>query len=168
LRHENRDSSSAARRLGLVARGSVAGPAVFLALGLSALSAAENDKDKIDRLIRELGSDEFAQREAASAELEKIGKPALDALRKAAKESKDAEVKVRAKALVDAISGEPKQYAQLVKELGASDFATRVAAGKKLIEIGKPVLRAVREAAQADDLEVRRRAESVIKAIEKR
>jgi HEAT repeat protein len=141
---------------------------ILLALGLSALSAAETDVEKIERLIRQLGSNEFEERNAASEELEKIGKPALEALRKALKDTKDAEVHSRAKALVDAISGEPKQYAQLIKDLNANDYATREAAGKKLIEIGKPVLRAVREAAQSEDLEVRRRAESIIKAIEKR
>jgi hypothetical protein len=132
---------------------------ILLALGCSAVSAAETDVEKIDRLIRQLGNAEFEKRQAASEELEKIGKPALEALRKALKDTKDAEVQARAKTLVDAM---------LIKELNANDYATREAAGKKLIEIGKPVLRAVREAAQSEDLEVRRRAESIIKAIEKR
>jgi hypothetical protein len=50
----------------------------------SACLAAETEAERIDRLIRQLGSDSFAQREAAGKALEGIGTPALDALRKAA------------------------------------------------------------------------------------
>jgi uncharacterized protein (TIGR03067 family) len=54
-----------------------------------------------DRLIRQLGSRKFREREAASKALAKIGEPALDALRKAASDNADAEVRRRAAQLVN-------------------------------------------------------------------
>src|SRR5579875_2756193 len=57
---------------------------------------------KIDKLIEQLGSDVFAEREEASKELAAIGVPALEALRQAAK-SEDAEVRKRAEELLPRI-----------------------------------------------------------------
>jgi uncharacterized protein (TIGR03067 family) len=68
------------------------------ASGLPPPSAVE-----IDRLVKQLGADEFAQREAASKALEALGERALPALREAAKESEDAEVKQRLDAVVAAV-----------------------------------------------------------------
>jgi len=53
-------------------------------------------------LVERLGSGKYAEREAASRDLERQGRIALVALRKA-KEAKDPEVRVRAVALVDKI-----------------------------------------------------------------
>ena len=47
--------------------------------------AQTSDADRIDALVRKLGSSSYVQREQARKELESIGVPALDALRKAAK-----------------------------------------------------------------------------------
>ena len=52
--------------------------------------AAPDNRD-VDRLIRQLGSDEFEEREAATRALKKVGKAALTALQRAAKENADAE-----------------------------------------------------------------------------
>jgi RNA polymerase sigma factor (sigma-70 family) len=57
----------------------------------------------IERLIKQLGSDEFEEREAATRALKKVGKPALEALGEAATENADAEVRTRAAALIVAI-----------------------------------------------------------------
>jgi hypothetical protein len=57
--------------------------------------------DKIARLIRQLSSDNFEERAAASKALEAIGRPALPALRQA-EASDDAEVRRRAKGLIQA------------------------------------------------------------------
>jgi formylglycine-generating enzyme len=69
----------------------------------SACLAAETEAERIDRLIRQLGSESFAQREEAGKALEAIGLPALSALRKAASTSADAEVRRRAGQLVEEV-----------------------------------------------------------------
>jgi hypothetical protein len=76
-------------------------PLACLALGVavaawSVCPAAETEAERIDRLIQQLGSDSFAQREEAGKAREAIGTPALDALRKAASSSEDAAVRRRA------------------------------------------------------------------------
>ena len=50
---------------------------------------------KIQELIKKLGSSDFSERDSATKELEKIGRPALSALRKASN-SGDPEMKLRA------------------------------------------------------------------------
>lgn len=59
-------------------------------------------KEKIDKLVEQMGSGEFVERETATKELAAIGVPALEALRKAAK-SEDAEVRKRAEELLPKI-----------------------------------------------------------------
>jgi hypothetical protein len=77
------------------------GVAVMLALApVGAGSPADAD---VERLVRQLGSDKFKEREAAASALTKVGKPALPALRKAAADSADEEVRARAARLVLAI-----------------------------------------------------------------
>jgi hypothetical protein len=61
------------------------------------------DGKGIERLVKQLGSDEFKEREAASSALRKVGKAALNALLKAAKGSDDLEVRTRAARLILAI-----------------------------------------------------------------
>src|SRR5438128_1630906 len=56
--------------------------------------------DEISRLITQLGSDKFKEREAATKRLREIGEPALAALRKAAAHSADDEVRRRASEVV--------------------------------------------------------------------
>jgi hypothetical protein len=60
--------------------------------------------EKIRQLIKELGADSYEVREKAHQALEKIGKPALDALRKAYKDE-DLEVSSRAQDLIKKITG---------------------------------------------------------------
>jgi hypothetical protein len=85
--------------------------ALLVGLGLALLvslpsPAGESaDKEKIDKLIDQLGSDTFAQRKKAVKELAAVGAPALEALRKAAK-SEDAEVRKHAEELVKKIEKE--------------------------------------------------------------
>jgi hypothetical protein len=61
----------------------------------------KQDQDRIQDLIRKLGSDDFATREQASEELKKAGKPAREALQKAADESDDPEIRQRAKTILE-------------------------------------------------------------------
>ena len=66
-----------------------------------AVAVEPNDKD-IERLIKQLGSRDFRKREAARKELEAIGAPALDALRKAAVASEDLEIRRRTEQIIRA------------------------------------------------------------------
>src|SRR5205085_11318439 len=70
-----------------------AGALSLLALSLTFAAGPESGlpdpgegarRDRIAALVRQLGDKEFAKREAASKELDGIGEPALDALRKGA------------------------------------------------------------------------------------
>ncbi len=82
-----------------------------LALNLSAAGGDEParpsqegpDKAQIGRLIRQLGSNQFSEREAASRQLEKIGPPAMDALRAAESSTADPEVRRRAGEVISII-----------------------------------------------------------------
>jgi len=65
------------------------------------LSLALQDQDRIQDLIKKLGSDDFTTREQATEELKKAGKTAREALKKAADESDDPEVRQRARTLLD-------------------------------------------------------------------
>jgi hypothetical protein len=84
--------------MSLASRCLLAAP-LFLLLGQTAGAEPANPgADEIGRLIKQLGSDSFEEREAASLRLAEIGGPALPALGKAAG-SQDAEVSRRASAL---------------------------------------------------------------------
>ena len=76
---------------------------LVLVLSLVPVAAAAPDDAEIVRLVKQLGHDEFDQREAATEALNKVGKLALTALSKAATESSDAEVRSRAVALLQVI-----------------------------------------------------------------
>lgn len=65
------------------------------------LFAFAQDADRVQDLIRKLGSEDYAVREQATEELRKIGAPAREALRKAA-ESDDPEIRERAQRLLQA------------------------------------------------------------------
>src|SRR5262245_51626954 len=58
------------------------------------------DARRVSRLIEQLGSEQFAEREKASQALDALGEPAMAALTQAAAESADAEVRQRARRLI--------------------------------------------------------------------
>jgi RNA polymerase sigma factor (sigma-70 family) len=58
---------------------------------------------EIERLIKQLGSEKFTEREAATTALEKIGEPAYDALRRAADAGDDVEIRRRAERIMGVI-----------------------------------------------------------------
>lgn len=74
---------------------------VGLALVAGAVSAQPPD-DRVPQLIRQLGSDQFSEREAAVVALDSIGTPALPALQQALR-SEDPEVRRRARLLITRI-----------------------------------------------------------------
>src|SRR5688572_30810950 len=80
--------------------------AVILTLATSALVLAQEDP-RIQEAIRGLGAESFEDREKATAELKKIGAPAQEALKKAAADSEDPEVRERAKRILDSIAKPP-------------------------------------------------------------
>jgi hypothetical protein len=91
------------------------------------------DVKKVAALITKLDDERFAQREMASAELEKLGLEALPQLRRAMEESKSAEVRSRAQRLLEvldriSLTSDHKrlQAALYVLELIASDEAHKV------------------------------------------
>jgi hypothetical protein len=79
----------------------VVGGLAFL-ISLPCPAGEAPSKEKIDKLIEQMGSGNFTEREKATKELSDIGVPALEALRKAAK-SDDAEVRKRAEELLPKI-----------------------------------------------------------------
>jgi hypothetical protein len=74
---------------------------VVLVLAASVAAAPEPQRDarEITQLVEKLGSEDFAEREAATKRLDELGAPALDDLRAACR-SEDPEVADRAKDLV--------------------------------------------------------------------
>jgi hypothetical protein len=83
---------------------------LVLAPGGGILHGGPDQAEKSDRvtvlvneLIQELGHAKFAKRQAASKELTGMGPVALDALRKAAASSKDAEIRRRAEGVIQVI-----------------------------------------------------------------
>jgi len=61
-----------------------------------AQDASEKTSQDADKLVQELGNDDYQKRDDAQRKLEALGRKALPALRKAEKESKDAEIRARA------------------------------------------------------------------------
>jgi hypothetical protein len=79
-------------------------PLAFLIV-LAFVSCCTYDRSaEIDRLIQQLGSPRFADREAAGKRLQAIGEPAFEALRKAASASADPEIRQRAARLAPFVS----------------------------------------------------------------
>jgi WD40 repeat protein len=71
--------------------------------------------EEINRLVNQLGDSEFAKRAQARKDLEAIGEPALEILKKAVESSKDAEIRSAAKAIVEAIE---RKTSGLLRSLG--------------------------------------------------
>jgi WD40 repeat protein len=93
-------------------------------LGLAVLPGAlgggpgkETKAERIAGLIKQLGDDHFARREAASKELEALGKPALRALLQAAASSDDVEIRRRAKHAFEAIGARLPDLVQKAEEI---------------------------------------------------
>jgi hypothetical protein len=75
------------------------GLGIGLAVSVDRPASADDDADRIAKLVKQLGSTRFAERDRAKRELEALGATALDALRQAAR-SKDPETSRRAGELV--------------------------------------------------------------------
>jgi len=93
------------------------------------------------QLIRDLGADRHATREAASAKLRALGPVAIPALKKAA-ESDDPEVRTRAKELLEGLSGGAQANAirrlMAIRTLGELKKPEALAALRPLLEAKEP------------------------------
>src|ERR1700722_15902973 len=65
---------------------------------------ADHDDKEIERLVKQLASGKFKEREAATKRLKEVGEPARAALRKAAASSADVEIRQRASRLIQALN----------------------------------------------------------------
>jgi HEAT repeat protein len=137
-------------------------PCAVLVITAGRLAANADQPAEIERLIRQLGSSQFAEREAASARLKVIGEPAANALRKAA-DGADAEIRWRAEALLDALGGgraaiEQKSLLEWSKLLANGDGELRRKAATALAKAGpraRAELPALRRALSDNDVSVR-------------
>jgi hypothetical protein len=93
--------------LAVVLTVAVVGESALLRTQNGKKATADTKDERIAALIRQLGDEKFAVRQAASNELEAIGEPALAALRKAAASGDNPEIRRRAEQLVRAIQPRP-------------------------------------------------------------
>jgi HEAT repeat protein len=120
-----------------------------------AAAASADPPSEIERLIQQLGSPKFAEREAASKRLQEIGAPAIGALQKASA-SADPEVRWRAQ---DLLGGMKRAGSAPKLPILARPLVQRMApAGIAPAPQGKLVIPAVNQAARGRDQYVRWRA----------
>jgi WD40 repeat protein len=111
-------------------------------MALPALAAPGDNAADIEKLIRDLGDDDFDVRQAATEKLAKIGEAALPALKQAA-EGKDVEVKRRATDLLARIEKEHPAELLTIRGPNGGYWVNRVAFtkdGKKAIATGGGVI----------------------------
>jgi hypothetical protein len=88
-------------RLGIVGGLNMLGATLILFAGLGQVQAGESSQDSA-ALVAQLGAPRYADREAAAQALERIGRPALAALR-SARDARDLEVRTRAAGIAQKI-----------------------------------------------------------------
>jgi hypothetical protein len=76
------------------------------------------DPALIKKLVQQLGSEDYTDREAATKRLLSIGKPVLPVLRDAAKNDADREIRRRAQRLVERLDPQVDPIEQMLKEAG--------------------------------------------------
>src|SRR5262249_31532171 len=107
-------------------------------------------EERLTRLIADLDADEFADRERAARQLERLGEQAETALRRALKESPSAEARRRAGLLLGRLRGPPPSPA-LLRASRAVEALERIDTpeARQLLETlarGAPGARLTREA----------------------
>jgi hypothetical protein len=141
-----RDSLRRLTLAGILAAGVCLAPSSVRAAGQP--SAAE-----IDALVEGLGAADYAEREAAAAQLNALGAAAVDPLLAAAEVSDDLEIALRARWLVDTIpldtERDPPEVSKLLDKFKRKDFAERVQVMHRLLRVDddggiEPLARIVR------------------------
>jgi hypothetical protein len=92
------------------------------------------DPARIDQLITQLGSDLYAEREAATRALNRAGVPALLPLQRACEGSDDAEIRRRAERLIKAIEPRAREERALAIRRSKLSPAEK---GQKLMDLVK-------------------------------
>lgn len=135
-------------------RGTIA--LVSLTSAWTLLPASGHDtahSDEISTLVKQLGDDDYAVREIASARLTELGPAAADALLEAAEVSDDLEVALRAKWLADSLplaaDGDSPEVTALLQTFTTSSFSERVRIMHRLLRLDddagiEPLARIVR------------------------
>jgi tetratricopeptide (TPR) repeat protein len=97
--------------------------------------------EAISKLIQQLGSAEFAEREAATKRLQSIGEAALPALREAAKDNDNPEIQRRAQRLIERIAPTPDLLEEILREARqfeqSKDYRKAAASLEKAFDIAK-------------------------------
>jgi hypothetical protein len=103
------------------------GLAIFANNSSSRQAAADEQSDRIERLVKQLGASKFADRERAQRELRAIGVPALDALKKASgdggekgRRARDLVIELQQQALIDQVLA-PKKVRLNLKDTPVID-----------------------------------------------
>jgi hypothetical protein len=93
------------------------------------------DERRLARLVADLDSDQFAERDQARAELEKLGESARAALRRALDGKPSAEVRRRVEALLDKLD-EPKLSPERLRAVRALEALEQLATpdARRLVE----------------------------------
>jgi HEAT repeat protein len=125
----------------------------------------ESSEAEVKRLLKQLDSPLFSEREKALNRLVEMGKVAVPTLREALNDVK-AEGRPRLESILAAIDNQPN-VAKLVAQLGAPDFAQRERAARQLTLLGRRALPALQKAANSPDQEISLRARRIIEQINK-
>lgn len=136
---------------------------LLLVAGLALASNREVPTEgEIAKAIRQLGDDDFATREKASQFLWLAGKSAEPQLKQAL-DSPDAEIKARAKKLLDKLRfgvspDTPKDIAELISRYRAADSNGKLAIVQELLRKGMPGYQAVLRFAEGEENQADRQA----------
>ena len=127
----------------------------------------KTEMERLAKLIGQLASKKYQERQEATKVIEGFGERALETLEKAAKAPVDLEQSRRLGHLIwklraPARAEQAKQIALLIPKLGSNLFRERELAAKKLLEHGRTALSQLYEATYSADIEVVRRANSII------
>ncbi len=128
-------SDDSMRRWALVGIGTAC-----VCLTASAVHAAgQTSTAEIEALVERLGAADYAEREAAAAQLNALGAAAVDPLLAAAEVSADLEIALRARWLVDTIpldtERDPPEVSKLLDKFKRKGFAERVQTMHRLLRV---------------------------------